>query len=61
MDTITFRDGRQRDWELFSDESYYGLYCVRCLTDKSFNSETSFHFMHLADAEEFKRLVTLAK
>lgn len=50
-----------KDWELFSDDSYYDLWCVRNTGDRSFNSPLSFHFVEKKDAEDFLRLVRIAK
>lgn len=47
-------------YEIFCDESYYHMWCVRSMDDKRFNSPTSFHFTFQKDAEEFKRLIELA-
>lgn len=48
-------------FELFCDEAYYHMWCVRNVNDKRFNSPTSFHFCKHEDALEFKRLIELAK
>jgi hypothetical protein len=48
-------------YELFCDDSYYHMWCVRSLDDKRFNSPMSFHFMLEKDAIEFKRLIELAR
>lgn len=49
------------NYELFNDESYYNLFCVRNINDKRFESSTSFHFEKYEDAVEFKRLIEIAK
>lgn len=48
-------------YELFRDESYYDLFCVRNINDTRFNNPTSFHFEKYEDAVEFKRLIEIAK
>jgi hypothetical protein len=48
-------------YELFIDESYYGLFCVRNKDDTRFNSPMSFHFETIRDAIEFKRLIEIAR
>ena len=47
--------------EIFRDTAYYDMWCVRDKTDKRFDSPTSFHFALKKDAEEFKRLLIIAK
>ena len=47
-------------FELFCDESYYDMWCVRNVDDKRFNSPTSFHFVKKEDAEKFKELIEKA-
>ncbi len=47
-------------YELFKDNSYYDLFCVRNSNDKRFNSPMSFHFYKFEDAQEFKRLIEIA-
>jgi hypothetical protein len=37
-------------WEMFCDESHYGMYFVRQTAEKDFNSPQSFHFVHKIDA-----------
>jgi hypothetical protein len=49
------------EYEIFCDESYYGLWCVRSKDDRRFESPMSFHFMVKEDAETFKRLLEMAK
>lgn len=48
------------NWEMFYDESYYGLWCVRPDGDKNFNSPRSFHFFNKKDAEDFLNAVVKA-
>lgn len=43
-------------WEYFVDESYYGMYAVRPVGDKNFNSPRLFHF---ADEEDAIKCVEL--
>ncbi len=52
-DAIEFKDKRHRIWEVFCDESYYQLICVRLKDDTTFNSATSFHFDSTIDANIF--------
>ena len=48
-------------YEIFSDSSYYDMWCVRNTNDRRFDSPMSFHFIERNDAVEFKRLIELAK
>lgn len=52
---------KKPEYEIFCDESYYGLWCVRSKDDRRFESPMSFHFMVKEDAETFKRLLEMAK
>lgn len=54
---MNIRDKRGREWEMFNDASYYDMWCVRTIHDKSFNSHVSFHFAKKADADMFFELV----
>ena len=56
-DNMETKDG----YELYCDSAYYDMWCVRNINDKRFQSPTSFHFIHKADAEEFKRLIEIAQ
>jgi hypothetical protein len=49
------------EWEMFSDEGFYGMWCVREKGDTNFNSSRLFHFVNKADAEEFKRLIEMSQ
>jgi hypothetical protein len=49
------------NYELFCDEWYYHLYCIRNKNDKRFNSPMSFHFVLLKDAKLFFELISKAK
>ena len=51
----------EREWEVFQDESYYDMWCVREVHDRNFNSFTSFHFTTKEKAEIFLGLVKEAK
>ena len=56
----TFTDKRGRSWEMFIDECYYGMTCVRCVTAKDykkFNSQLSFHFSTWDKAKQFAKLL----
>lgn len=50
----------KRKWEMFSDVSYYDMWCVRLVGDNNFNSTTSFHFMKYEDASTFFELLKVA-
>ena len=47
-------------WEVFLDESYFSMWCVRPMGDKNFNSPQSFHFSLKEDAEKLKELAEKA-
>lgn len=58
-----FQDKRGREWEVFIDESYYHMTCVRCLTvekARDFNSWLSFHFDTSAKGLAFASLVAVS-
>ena len=44
-------------WDLFVDDSFYGMYCVCPKDDKDFNSPRRFHFAFMEDAVQFKALI----
>lgn len=44
-------------WEVFCDKSYFDMWAVRPVGDKFFDSPRLFHFMDMADAQQFKVLV----
>lgn len=48
-------------WELYSDESYFGLWAVRPEGDRSFESPRLFHFQEYTDALNFKNLAEKAR
>ena len=48
-------------YELFFDNGYYGMWCVRNIDDRRFSSPTSFHFVNKEDAELFKKLIEKAQ
>ena len=48
-------------WEIFCDDGYYHMWCVRNIGDRSFNSPMSFHFIDKEDAEKFLELASIAK
>jgi hypothetical protein len=50
----------KRVWELFSDPCYYDMWCVRLVSDKNFNSVTSFHLARHEDAKKLLELLELA-
>lgn len=51
----------KESFELFCDESYYDMWCVRSIDDTRFESPMSFHFVEEGDAKDFKRLIEKAK
>ena len=57
---MKFTDKRGREWEVFVDLSYYDCICVRLAQDRSFNSNTSFHFDTQQQAEQFIELLKIA-
>lgn len=48
------------NYEMFLDEAYYDMWCVRNLNDKRFDSPTSFHFNTKAEAQTFLNLIEKA-
>jgi hypothetical protein len=52
-----FTDKRDREWEWFIDECYFGCTCVRPVGDRNFGSEMSFHFDTLKRAAKFIELL----
>lgn len=40
-------------WEMFLDEWYFHLWCVRPVGDRDFNSPNSRHFVRREDAQNF--------
>lgn len=54
-------DDNKPKYEMFLDECYFHMWCVRNTDDRRFNSPTSFHFVKKSDAEEFKRLIEIAR
>lgn len=57
---MKFTDERGREWEVFIDRSYFDCVCVRLAQDRSFNSNTSFHFTTQQQAEQFVELLKQA-
>jgi hypothetical protein len=49
------------EFEIFYDIGYFDMWCVRCVDDRRFCSPLSFHFDKKEDAEEFIRLLRIAK
>lgn len=47
-------------WEVFHDPSYYGMWAVRPVGDRSFDSTFLFHFAAEADARVFVALIARA-
>jgi len=48
------------EWEMFCDESYFDLWVVRPVGDKSFLSQRLFHFDSKSSAEKFKELLEIS-
>ena len=57
---MNFIDKRDRYWEVFIDLYYFDCICVRLTSDRSFNSNTSFHFDTDAQARQFIELLKQA-
>ena len=57
---MKFIDKRGREWEVFVDRSYFDCICVRLAQDRSFNSNTSFHFDTQQQADQFVELLKIA-
>ena len=47
-------------WEVFPDPAFFGMFCVKPVGDRDFNSPRSFHFVESKDAVEFKRLLDIS-
>ena len=57
---MNFTDKRGREWEMFIDRSYFDCVCVRLASDRDFNSDTSFHFNTIEQAQQFVELLKQA-
>ena len=57
---MNFTDKRGREWEMFIDRSYFDCICVRLASDEDFNSNTSFHFNTIEQAQQFVELLKQA-
>ena len=57
---MNFTDKRGREWEMFTDHSYFNYICVRIVSDRDFNSNTSFHFYTETQAQQFVELLKQA-
>lgn len=57
---MKFTDKRGREWEVFLDLSYFDCVCIRLAQDRSFNSNTSFHFNTIEQADQFVELLKQA-
>ena len=57
---MNFIDKRGREWEMFIDRSYFDYFCVRLASDRDFNSNTSFHFNTIEQAQQFVELLKQA-
>lgn len=55
-----FIDKKGREWEMFTDVSYYDMICVRMVGDNTFNSKGSYHFSTLLDAKTFAYFLKIA-
>lgn len=42
---------QNRVWETFCDQSYYGMWCIRPVGDRDFNSPYNFHVSEKEEAE----------
>ena len=58
--SMKFTDKRGREWEMFEDIAYFYCTCVRLVEDRSFNSNTSFHFSTQKQADRFVELLKIA-
>ena len=57
---MKFTDKRGREWEMFTDRSYFDCIYVRLVSDRDFNSDTSFHFNTDTQAQQFVELLKQA-
>lgn len=57
---VKFKGKRGREWEVFVDLSYFDCICVRLAQDRSFNSNTVFHFDTQQQADKFVELLKQA-
>ena len=57
---MKFTDKRGREWEVFTDLCYFDCICVRLVSDRDFNSNTSFHFDTDTQAQQFIELLKQA-
>ena len=48
------------EWEIFNDSGFFGMWAVRPVGDRDFDSPRCFHFVYEADAVEFKRLLDIS-
>jgi hypothetical protein len=55
-----FKDKRDREWEWFIDIGYFDQICVRLKSDRSFNSDTNFHFNTSTQASQFVELLKIS-
>ncbi len=51
----------KREYEMFCDECYYDMRCVRDISDKKFSSRTSRHLNTKQEAEQLLELLNKAK
>lgn len=51
----------ENNWEMFRDPSFYDMWAVRAIWDKSFASPRLFHFYEKEDAEQFFLLIQKSK
>ena len=47
-------------FEMFKDEFYYDMWCVRDISNRYFNSRTSWHFTTKDKADKFLKLLNKA-
>lgn len=57
---MKFKDKYGREWEVFVDRCFFDSICVRLAQDRSFNSNTSFHFDTQQQADQFVELLKQA-
>ena len=51
----------KRKYEIFQDKCYFDMWCVRDVSDRDFNSRTSWHFDLKRDADKFLKLLNKGK
>jgi len=51
---------KKRKYEIFEDNSYYNMWCVRSVGDTHFNNHYSWHFPTKKEAKMFLSLIEKA-